>query len=103
MYGISVITSDGFTPRPGDNGHVAERFMTWLTRWVHRAVAYFRAAEGRPALAGASNVADVAIAALAMVLALIAVLDDNNGGGPRRSRGPGAEPRRASGAGTRRR
>jgi signal transduction histidine kinase len=55
--------------------------MTWLTRWVHRAVAYFRAAEGRPVLAGASNVADVAIAALAMVLALIAVLDDHNGGG----------------------
>jgi signal transduction histidine kinase len=44
-------------------------------------VAYCRAAEGRPALGGVSNVADVAIAALAMVLALIAVLDDHNGGG----------------------
>jgi hypothetical protein len=60
---------------------VAERLITWLARRARRAVAYFRAAEGRPALGGVSNVADVAIAALAMVLALIAVLDDHNGGG----------------------
>jgi signal transduction histidine kinase len=60
---------------------VAERLITWLARRARRAVAYCRAAEGRPALGGVSNVADVAIAALAMVLALIAVLDDHNGGG----------------------
>jgi signal transduction histidine kinase len=60
---------------------VAERLITWLARPARRAVAYWRAAERRPALGGVSNVADVAIAALAMVLALIAVLDDHNGGG----------------------
>jgi signal transduction histidine kinase len=60
---------------------VAKRLITWLARRARRAVAYCRAAEGRPALGGVSNVADVAIAALAMVLALIAVLDDHNGGG----------------------
>jgi len=60
---------------------VAERLITWLARRARRAAAYCRAAEGRPALGGVSNVADVAIAALAMALALIAVLDDHNGSG----------------------
>jgi signal transduction histidine kinase len=68
---------------------VAERLITWLTRRASRVVAYGRAAEGRPALGGVSNVADVAIAALAMVLALIAVLDDHNGGSTTTITSPG--------------
>jgi signal transduction histidine kinase len=68
---------------------VAERLITWLARRARRAVAYCRAAEGRPALGGVSNVADVAIAALAMVLALIAVLDDHNGSGTTTISSPG--------------
>jgi signal transduction histidine kinase len=52
-----------------------------ITRWARRAVAYFHAAENRPALSGTSNVADIAIAALAMVLALIAAVDNHPGTG----------------------
>ena len=50
---------------------------TRITRWARRAAACFRAAENRPALSGTSNVADIAIAALAMVLALIAAVDNH--------------------------
>jgi signal transduction histidine kinase len=52
-----------------------------IARSARRAVAYFHAAENRPALAGTSNVADIAIAALAMVLALIAAVDNHPGTG----------------------
>ena len=62
-------------------------------------VAYGRAAEGRPALGGVSNVADVAIAALALVLALIAVLDDHNGGGTRTISYPGHQTEEIFGGG----
>jgi signal transduction histidine kinase len=60
---------------------VAGQLITWLARRARRAVAYFHATENRPALFGASNIADIAIAALAAALALIAVLDDHNGSG----------------------
>lgn len=52
-------------------------------------MAYFHAAENRPALFGSSNIADIAIAALAVALALIAVLDDHNGVGTTRITWPG--------------
>jgi signal transduction histidine kinase len=78
---------------------VAERLITWLARRARRAAAYGRAAEGRPALGGVSNVADVAIAALALVLALIAVLDDHNGGGTRTISYPGHQTEEIFGGG----
>jgi len=68
---------------------VEEGLMTWLTRRGRGAVAYFHTVENRPALSGASNVADIAIAALAMVLALIAAVDHNPGGGSTRITWPG--------------
>jgi signal transduction histidine kinase len=61
--------------------HMTER----IARWARRAAAYFhgafRAAENRPVLSDASNIADIAIAALATALAVIAVVADHNGSG----------------------
>ena len=68
---------------------MAEQLITWLARRARRVVAYFHATEKRPALFGTSNIADIAIAALAVVLALIAVLDDHNGGGTTQITWPG--------------
>ena len=50
---------------------MAERLITWLARRARRAAAYGRAAEGRPALGGVSNVADVAIASTLALLGFL--------------------------------
>ena len=50
-----------------------------ITQRARRVAAYFHAAENRSALAGTSNAADISIAALAMVLAVIAAVDNHPG------------------------
>jgi signal transduction histidine kinase len=80
---------------PGDNGHVEDVHMTErIARWARRAAAYFhgafQAAENRTVLSGASNIADLAIAALATALAVIAAVADHNGSGTFTSVVPGA-------------
>jgi signal transduction histidine kinase len=75
-----------------EDGHLTER----ITRRARRVAAYFhgafQAAENRPVLSGASNIADIAIAALAMALALIAAVADHNGSGTFTSDVPGGGP-----------
>jgi signal transduction histidine kinase len=65
-----------------------------IARRARQAAAYsraaFQSAENRPVLSGASNVADIAIAALATALAVIAAVADHNGSGTFTGVVPGA-------------